>query len=65
MCVVEPDEPSTRWPTGITAIGDPEGALSARYGVDSPCLYLIRPDGYVAYRSRRLDGLPDYLDRIV
>ena len=65
VCVVAPDERSGRWPTGIHVIGDPQGALRARYRADSPCLYLIRPDGYIAYRSRRWDGLDDYLDRVV
>jgi len=64
VCVVGRDEPPGRWPTGITVIGDPQGALRERYRADSPCLYLIRPDGYIAYRSRRWDGLGDYLDRV-
>lgn len=64
VCVVASDERSTRRPAGITVIGDPRGALRARYGADSPCLYLIRPDGYVATRSRRWEGLSHYLDRV-
>ena len=46
---------------GIPTVGDPEGAMHARYGAHRACLYLIRPDGYVAFRSAKLDGLCDYL----
>jgi 2-polyprenyl-6-methoxyphenol hydroxylase-like FAD-dependent oxidoreductase len=35
---------------------DPEGALHRRYGAGSECLYLIRPDGYVAFRSQPADA---------
>jgi 2-polyprenyl-6-methoxyphenol hydroxylase-like FAD-dependent oxidoreductase len=43
---------------------DPGGAFHQRYGADRPCLYLVRPDGYVGYRSPTPDGeaLRDYLD---
>ena len=30
---------------------DPDGALHRRYGIRGESLYLIRPDGYVGYRS--------------
>ena len=35
---------------------DPEGDLHHRYGAASESLYLIRPDGYVAYRSQPADA---------
>lgn len=35
---------------------DPEGDLHHRYGAGSESLYLIRPDGYVGYRSQPADG---------
>ena len=40
--------------------------LHERYGVDSPNLVLIRPDGHIAYRgpAEDLDGLETYLDRL-
>jgi 2-polyprenyl-6-methoxyphenol hydroxylase-like FAD-dependent oxidoreductase len=34
---------------------DAKGAVHQRYGARSECLYLIRPDGYVAYRSQPAD----------
>jgi hypothetical protein len=45
---------------------DPERSLHYRYGAETECLYLIRPDGYVAYRSEPAtsSALHDYLARI-
>ncbi len=45
---------------------DPEGDLHHRYGAGSESVYLIRPDGYVGYRSQPADGdhLFTYLDSI-
>jgi len=45
---------------------DAGGAIHKRFGARSECLYLIRPDGYVAYRNQPADGakLLAYLDRI-
>jgi 2-polyprenyl-6-methoxyphenol hydroxylase-like FAD-dependent oxidoreductase len=34
-----------------SVIFDPERSLHYRYGAETECLYLIRPDGYVGYRS--------------
>lgn len=53
-------------PDGLPVLGDPTGALRHRYGADHPCLYLIRPDGYVGYRSHTPDlaSLERYLGRI-
>jgi 2-polyprenyl-6-methoxyphenol hydroxylase-like FAD-dependent oxidoreductase len=31
---------------------DPKGALHRRYGAGSECVYVIRPDGYVGFRSQ-------------
>jgi len=45
---------------------DADGALHHRYGAGSQCLYLIRPDGYVGYRSQPVDTdkLLAYLKRL-
>jgi 2-polyprenyl-6-methoxyphenol hydroxylase-like FAD-dependent oxidoreductase len=34
---------------------DPEGKVHARYGAGSECVYLVRPDGYVGFRSQPAD----------
>lgn len=45
---------------------DTEGAAHHRYQADLPALYLIRPDGYIGFRSRPADqtALTTYLTRI-
>ncbi len=45
---------------------DPEGAMHRRYGAAAPCLYLVRPDGYIGYRSQPPDAgkLGAYLEQI-
>ncbi len=42
---------------------DTDGALHHRYAAEMPCAYLIRPDGYVGFRSRPADptALSSYL----
>ena len=48
------------------ALRDPQGTLHQRYAARSECLYLIRPDGYVGYRSARaaLGPLRAHLARV-
>jgi len=45
---------------------DAAGAVHERYGARSECVYLIRPDGYVGYRSQPAEAakLLAYLERI-
>ena len=52
-----------RWPLPLSALRwdgsrllDAEGELRRQYGAGSGCLYLIRPDGYVGYRSQPADA---------
>ncbi|MCG8587371.1 MAG: FAD-dependent monooxygenase [Pirellulales bacterium] len=52
-------------PKGATLIEDLHGTLREQYGGDIARLYLIRPDGYVAYRSRHLDRLDEYFTRVL
>ncbi len=59
-------EPPKGLPPGLGLLRDPEGVLHRRYGARSECLYLLRPDGYVAYRSHAIEGekVVAYLGRI-
>lgn len=34
---------------------DPQGECHQRYSAEGECLYLIRPDGYISYRSQPVD----------
>lgn len=54
-------------PHGGIVLRDPEGRLHRRYGAQAPCLYLIRPDKYIAYRCQSVsfDRLQAYLDRVL
>lgn len=56
-------------PAGVSAsIGlvDPESETHHLYGARHECLYLIRPDGYVGFRSQPVDikALTEYLAKI-
>jgi 2-polyprenyl-6-methoxyphenol hydroxylase-like FAD-dependent oxidoreductase len=59
--------PQAARPAGLAWDGsvvlDPRGEIHRRYGARSECLYVIRPDGYIAYRSQPADEarLFDYL----
>jgi 2-polyprenyl-6-methoxyphenol hydroxylase-like FAD-dependent oxidoreductase len=52
--------------SAVTIVRDTDGALHRRYGATAGRVYLIRPDGYVGFRSEPpLPGpLLDYLDRL-
>ena len=51
-------------PPGLDVGIDTFGLLHSRYGITKSGLYLVRPDGYIAYRSASLNvvGLANYLD---
>jgi 2-polyprenyl-6-methoxyphenol hydroxylase-like FAD-dependent oxidoreductase len=46
---------------------DPARALHNRYGADTECLYLIRPDGYVGYRAEpaSISAFNEYLSSVL
>lgn len=45
---------------------DPRGELHHRYGARSACLYVVRPDGYIGFRSQppEPEALKSYFSRI-
>src|SRR5262249_55787112 len=46
---------------------DPEQSLHHKYGASFQCLYLIRPDGYVGFRSQPVDSkvLSEFLSTVL
>jgi len=40
---------------GLAVVRDPQGAFQASYDVPSGGAYLVRPDGYIAYRTDQLE----------
>jgi pentachlorophenol monooxygenase len=38
-------------PTSTATVRDARGEFSSSFGTADTCLYLIRPDGYVGFRS--------------
>jgi hypothetical protein len=56
--------PETVWEGSMLL--DVEQSVHQRYGADMPCLYLVRPDGYIGFRSKpaRAEHLQVYLERI-
>jgi SAM-dependent methyltransferase len=45
---------------------DPKGELHHRYGARDACLYVVRPDGYIGFRSQPpdLEALKSYYTQI-
>jgi hypothetical protein len=44
------------WGREEDVVLDPEQHLHDRYGARTPCLYLVRPDGYIGYRAQPGDA---------
>src|SRR5262249_4817416 len=66
LVAAAPDAVPADLPAGTSIVLDLERTLHGRYDAGSECLYLIRPDGYVGYRSApAVPGpLREYLERI-
>lgn len=65
LVVVAPADFISPSMSGLFHVEDPQGRLRAKYGVENEALYLIRPDGYVGFRSREIGSLQDYLDQVL
>ena len=47
-----------------TTVFDQSGTMHRKFAADGKCIYLIRPDGYVAYRSTDLNSVGTYFEHI-
>jgi 2-polyprenyl-6-methoxyphenol hydroxylase-like FAD-dependent oxidoreductase len=54
------------FPANAPQLCDPDLSMHHKYGANSECLYLIRPDGYIGFRSLPVDlaSLKKYLEQI-
>lgn len=43
-------------PSELSVLHDTAGEVEARYGARTECLYLVRPDLYIGFRSQPADG---------
>lgn len=64
--VVRSAEPPRDLGDNHSVILDPDGHVHTRYGASAECLYLVRPDGYIGYRSQPAswEKLEGYLSRL-
>ena len=52
---------------GLAVVVDARGEFAQRYGAEQNACYLIRPDGYLAYRARKADAerISGRVDRVL
>ena len=62
--IVDHEENNSAIDNRASILIDSTGKLRQQYGGDRVRLYLVRPDGYIAYRSERIDRLKDYLAHV-
>ncbi len=55
--VVPADRASTEL-SGLDVLLEPDGDAHRRYGAAAESLYLVRPDGYIAFRSQPAHAQP-------
>lgn len=51
-------------PTEVSVVSDPAGDAHRRYGAKTGGIYLIRPDGYIAYRGQDMASFRDFVSQI-
>ncbi len=63
--IVGPQDATSVLADDLILLRDPEHGTHTTYGASSSCLYLVRPDGYIGFRSGTADEskLIDYLRR--
>jgi 2-polyprenyl-6-methoxyphenol hydroxylase-like FAD-dependent oxidoreductase len=63
LVIIGPHQDATSIPDDLVVLRDPHHGTHNTYGATSPCLYLVRPDGYVGFRAPTNDEskLFDYL----
>jgi hypothetical protein len=63
LVIIGPHQDATNIPDDLVVLRDPHHGTHNTYGATSPCLYLVRPDGYVGFRAPTNDEskLFDYL----
>lgn len=64
--IIDEDKPSREIRRAGFVLFDPSARLTKRYGCTAPGIFLLRPDGYIAFRSQEADSkrLLDYLSKI-
>ena len=60
IIVVVETLPKNTFPTTTKLVEDKHHVLYRRYGGDTMGLYLIRPDGYIAFKGQRFEDLERY-----
>lgn len=68
VCLISSEEePTCELAFPGLRFSDPDYSAHERYGAGVPCLYAIRPDGYVGFRSQppELEGLDAYFKKIL
>jgi hypothetical protein len=65
LVIIGPHQDATSIPDDLVVLRDPNHGTHETYGATSPCLYLVRPDGYIGFRSPTTEESKpfDYLKR--
>ncbi|MEM8844463.1 MAG: FAD-dependent monooxygenase [Pseudomonadota bacterium] len=64
IIVLEQNQAFTDFEKDYAVVIDQQGLMHQKYAAHSSCIYLIRPDGYVAYRSFEIKSVYKYFDHL-